>query len=68
MPAVQSAPEITNTSAGVQGGVQITTTICRTCGARVDGLNNRYACGLCGWANHWAEGSAPLPTLQDDTR
>lgn len=49
-----------------EGSAQITETECRNCGAQVNGLNNRYACGLCGWVNHWAEGTSELPTLEDD--
>ncbi|MBK3569851.1 hypothetical protein JHN47_39815 [Streptomyces sp. MBT62] len=45
---------------------EITTSECRECGAEVSGLNGRYACGLCGWVNHWAEGDGELPTAQDD--
>ncbi|WP_306806533.1 hypothetical protein [Streptomyces sp. DH12] len=45
---------------------EITTTGCRDCGAHVSGLNGRYACGVCGWVNHWAEGSNTLPTAADD--
>lgn len=45
---------------------EITTTECRQCGAQVSGLNGRYACGLCGWVNHWSEGYGNLPTAQDD--
>mgnify|MGYP006949402434 CR=1 FL=1 len=40
---------------------EITTTRCRGCDAEVHGLDGRYACGLCGWSNHWAEGHRPLP-------
>lgn len=45
---------------------EITSTECRGCGAQVSGLNNRYACSLCGWTNHWSEGSSDLPTAEDD--
>ncbi|MFF2847342.1 hypothetical protein ACFVT5_13500 [Streptomyces sp. NPDC058001] len=45
---------------------EITRAECRGCGAEVHGLNGRYACGVCGWVNHWAEGSAELPRAQDD--
>ncbi|MFG2632096.1 hypothetical protein [Streptomyces sp. NPDC048473] len=40
---------------------EITTTRCRGCDAEVHGLDGRYACGLCGWSNHWDEGHSPLP-------
>jgi ribosomal protein S27AE len=45
---------------------EITTTECPECGAAVSGLNGRYACGLCGWVNHWSQGSGRLPTAQED--
>ncbi|MGW2044622.1 hypothetical protein ACWCPF_05495 [Streptomyces sp. NPDC001858] len=45
---------------------EITKTECRQCGADVHGLNGRYACGLCGWVNHWSEGYGNLPTAEDD--
>jgi len=47
-------------------GTEITTTDCRQCGAKVSGLDNRYACPLCGWVNHWSEGSTELPRAEDD--
>jgi hypothetical protein len=40
--------------------------MCHDCGAEVHGVNGRYACGLCGWVNHWSEGSTPLLTAEDD--
>ncbi|MFF2653925.1 hypothetical protein [Streptomyces sp. NPDC058045] len=46
--------------------MDITTIECRDCGARVDGLNGRYACGLCGWVNPWYEGTTPLPPPVDE--
>lgn len=45
---------------------EITTTECRHCRAQVSGVNGRYACGLCGWVNHWAEGSTVLPAAEVD--
>jgi hypothetical protein len=45
---------------------EITATMCHDCGAEVHGVNARYACGLCGWVNHWSEGSTPLLTAEDD--
>ncbi|MFE4818656.1 hypothetical protein ACFRFU_19915 [Streptomyces sp. NPDC056704] len=48
------------------GGSEITTTGCRDCGAEVHGLNGRYACGLCGWVNHWSQGDTELPGAEDD--
>ncbi|MEV6591757.1 hypothetical protein ACH40E_43830 [Streptomyces acidicola] len=45
---------------------EITTTECRRCGTEVSGVNGRYACGICGWANHWSEGHNELPTADQD--
>ncbi len=45
---------------------EITTTECPQCGVRVAGLNGRYACGVCGWVNHWSEGSNSLPSAEED--
>ncbi|MEU9735159.1 hypothetical protein [Streptomyces sp. NPDC048002] len=45
---------------------EITTTDCRGCGAEVSGVNGRYACGVCGWANHWSEGHNRLPGAEED--
>lgn len=45
---------------------EITTTICRGCGADVSGVNGRYACGRCGWCNHWSEGTRELMRPEDD--
>jgi hypothetical protein len=45
---------------------EITTTMCRECGAGVSGLNGRYACGVCGWVNPWTEGHTILPTAEQD--
>lgn len=30
------------------------------------GVSGRYACNVCMWVNHWAEGHTELPTAQDD--
>lgn len=57
-------PEVSEPT--VRQVAQITETECRLCGARVAGLNNRYACNLCGWVNHWSEGTSALPTASDD--
>ncbi|MEU7568087.1 hypothetical protein [Streptomyces fradiae] len=46
---------------------EITTTMCAACGSQVSGLNGRYACGVCGWVNNWAEGHTVLPRAEDDT-
>lgn len=46
--------------------LEITETECRQCGTMIAGLNNRYACPLCGWVNDHADGSAPLPAAEDD--
>ncbi|WP_191971825.1 hypothetical protein [Streptomyces luteolifulvus] len=45
---------------------EITTTLCRQCDAEVSRLNGRYACPLCGWVNHWTEGSTVLQSAEDD--
>ncbi|MGW6257606.1 hypothetical protein [Streptomyces sp. NPDC055085] len=45
---------------------ETTTTICPHCANNVTGLNNRYACTVCGWVNHWSEGTNTLPTAEDD--
>jgi hypothetical protein len=45
---------------------EITTTMCKACGSQVSGLNGRYACGVCGWVNNWAEGHTRLPTADED--
>ncbi|MCN9240597.1 hypothetical protein NGF19_07275 [Streptomyces sp. RY43-2] len=47
-------------------GQEITTIGCRRCGTEVAGVNGRYACGVCGWVNHWSEGHNELPTAGDD--
>ncbi|MDX2986529.1 hypothetical protein [Streptomyces caniscabiei] len=41
----------------------ITTTLCQQCGTEIAGINERYSCGVCGWCNHWSEGSTELPPL-----
>ncbi|WTK07969.1 hypothetical protein OG346_20945 [Streptomyces sp. NBC_01530] len=45
---------------------EITTTECRQCGTLLSGVDGRYACTLCGWANHWSEGHRDLPSAEDD--
>lgn len=49
---------------------EITYAECRQCGTQIAGLNGRYACGVCGWVNHWSEGHSDLPTAppEDDDR
>ncbi|MEU3829401.1 hypothetical protein GT045_07485 [Streptomyces sp. SID486] len=42
-------------------GQEITTTGCGRCGTEISGVNGRYACGNCGWVNHWSEGHTQLP-------
>ncbi|MEU6669129.1 hypothetical protein [Streptomyces sp. NPDC046727] len=42
-------------------GQEITTTGCGRCGTEISGVNGRYACGNCGWVNHWLEGHTRLP-------
>ncbi|NMI57111.1 MULTISPECIES: hypothetical protein [unclassified Streptomyces] len=53
-------------TAATLADAEITATECRECGAEVHGLNGRYACGLCGWVNHWSQGSTALPRAEDD--
>ncbi|MFD3698025.1 hypothetical protein ACFWUZ_18040 [Streptomyces sp. NPDC058646] len=47
-------------------GPQITEAECRRCGTLIAGLDGRYACGVCGWSNHWNEGHSQLPSAEDD--
>lgn len=44
---------------------RVTPLNCTGCGCRILGVNGRYACGRCGHANPWHEGSIPLPTGND---
>ncbi|WP_353940172.1 hypothetical protein ABII15_00295 [Streptomyces sp. HUAS MG91] len=46
---------------------QITERACEKCGTMIAGVNGRYACGGCGWSNHWSEGLTQLPTSGDDS-
>ncbi|OON82692.1 hypothetical protein [Streptomyces tsukubensis] len=46
---------------GPLDGQQITQTECRGCGTQIAGLNGRYACSMCGWANEWSEGHTSTP-------
>lgn len=50
----------------VEEGPQITEAECRRCGTYIAGLDGRYACGVCGWVNHWREGHRDLPTADED--
>ncbi|MFD3521757.1 hypothetical protein [Streptomyces sp. NPDC058653] len=45
---------------------EITEAECRRCGTLIAGLDGRYACGVCGWSNHWSEGHTDLPGADDD--
>ncbi|MET9426715.1 hypothetical protein [Streptomyces sp. NPDC003036] len=45
---------------------EITETDCERCGTRIAGLTGRYACGACGWVNHWSQGHTDLPSARDD--
>ncbi|MFJ6739847.1 hypothetical protein ACIQOU_13185 [Streptomyces sp. NPDC091279] len=47
-------------------GQEITHTECRQCGSSISGVNGRYACGHCGWVNHWSEGHTSLPAEDED--
>ncbi|URM92490.1 hypothetical protein LUW75_23895 [Streptomyces sp. MRC013] len=55
-------------TAATQTTPEITTTMCSACGSQVSGLNGRYACGVCGWVNNWAEGHTALPHAEEDSR
>ncbi|NEB79789.1 hypothetical protein G3I40_31905 [Streptomyces sp. SID14478] len=48
-------------------GQQVTEKRCGGCGTVVAGVNGRYACGACGWINHWSDGDTSLPGAQEDT-
>jgi cytochrome c5 len=60
------APETAAAAAAFLDGQEITTTDCRRCGTQISGVNGRYACGVCGWVNHWTEGHNELPAAGDD--
>ncbi|MFG3137673.1 hypothetical protein ACGFZA_15855 [Streptomyces sp. NPDC048211] len=45
---------------------EITLTSCERCGTVIAGLDGRYACGGCGWVNHYSEGHHPIPEVVDD--
>ncbi|MFJ3197065.1 hypothetical protein ACIPJQ_31070 [Streptomyces griseoviridis] len=47
-------------------GQEITHTECRRCGSGISGIDGRYACGHCGWVNHWSEGHTVLPPEDQD--
>lgn len=59
-------PERAAAAAAFLAGQEITRTQCGRCGSEVAGVNGRYACGVCGWINHWSEGHKALPTAADD--
>ncbi|MEU6082551.1 hypothetical protein [Streptomyces sp. NPDC047108] len=40
------------------------TTTCPACGAQIDGLQNRYVCGLCGWVSP-PDGRAPEASAEE---
>lgn len=58
--------ELTGATGATPAPPEITYTNCRRCGTEIAGLDGRYACGVCGWTNHYSEGYHPLPTAQDD--
>ncbi|MFJ7904528.1 hypothetical protein ACIQ6V_29280 [Streptomyces sp. NPDC096198] len=62
----QSAPLAPVPAVEFLASQEITQTQCRQCGSEVAGVNGRYACGVCGWVNHWSEGHNDLPTTADD--
>lgn len=45
---------------------EITRTECSRCGTEVHGLDGRYACGGCGWVNHYSDGHSELPGAETD--
>ncbi|MFD8948533.1 hypothetical protein ACFV0B_06730 [Streptomyces xanthophaeus] len=55
-----------SSSAPLPMAAEITNANCRGCGTEIAGLDGRYACGVCGWTNHWSEGHRELPTAADD--
>ncbi|MET9506933.1 hypothetical protein ABZX62_00345 [Streptomyces flavidovirens] len=60
-------PEVEAVSAPVADRpAEITHTECRACGTQIAGLDGRYACGVCGWTNHWSEGHRELPSAPED--
>ncbi|GLW47183.1 hypothetical protein Stsp02_28450 [Streptomyces sp. NBRC 14336] len=59
-------PHTAASAAAFLNAQEITTTDCRGCGAEVSGVNGRYACGVCGWTNHWSEGHNELPGAEED--
>ncbi|MBT2369162.1 MULTISPECIES: hypothetical protein [unclassified Streptomyces] len=61
-----SAPQEAPQPAAADDGPKITRTDCDRCGTRVAGIDGRYACGVCGWVNHWSEGHRPLPPAEAD--
>lgn len=61
-----SAPQEAPQPAAADDGPKITRTDCDRCGTRVSGIDGRYACGVCGWVNHWSEGHRPLPPAEAD--
>ncbi|MDG4865860.1 hypothetical protein P8605_47690 [Streptomyces sp. T-3] len=63
LPSAPHAERVVDTS---PTGAEITSTECPQCGAQVAGLNGRYACGICGWVNHWSQGHGDLPTAEQD--
>ena len=57
-------PERAAAAAAFLESQEITTTDGRRCGSHIAGVNGRYACGACGWTNHWSEGSRELPPME----
>ncbi|MFJ4697160.1 MULTISPECIES: hypothetical protein [unclassified Streptomyces] len=49
-----AAPEV---PAPVRAALRLTQTPCQRCGTLVAGLNGRYACPVCDWANPWEDGA-----------
>lgn len=62
----QSPAETAAAAAAFLDGQEITTTGCPDCGTEISGVNGRYACGICGFVNHWSEGHTELPPAVSD--
>jgi ribosomal protein S27AE len=61
----KSVVETAAAAAAFLANQEITTTGCPECGSEVSGVNGRYACGVCGWVNHWSQGHTELPAAPD---
>ncbi len=52
-PPADPAPEVP----AARAALRLTQTPCQRCGTLVAGLNGRYACPVCDWANPWKDGA-----------